>query len=131
MPVNSIPRSVGVQGAGVTGAPNCAAMSSAAASACWAAMPPCLTEKLVPSPAAYTPSRPSTRLCRSTEMNPSASHGRTREPSKGDHLVCLERAGRLKIELAVVDPLRQGVHPQSDPTVCEDVVKPAAGGRTE
>ena len=51
------------------------ATCSTTASACWAASPPCLMRPAVPSPAAYTRSRPSTRPCRSVSMNPRASHG--------------------------------------------------------
>ena len=45
----------------MTGAPACAAIDSATASACWAAIPPCLSGNVVMSPAAYTLISPSTR----------------------------------------------------------------------
>ena len=62
-PVSSIPRSTGRNGAGSIGAPCRAATCCATASACWSAMPPCLTGKSVASPAAYTPSGPRTPPC--------------------------------------------------------------------
>ena len=51
-PVSSSPRSTGRNGRGTSPAPVTAAIDSAAASACWAAMPPCFTENAVMSPAA-------------------------------------------------------------------------------
>ena len=56
-PVRSRPRSTGRNGRGSIAMPAAAAIDSAAASACWAAMPPCLTVNVVMSPAAYTSER--------------------------------------------------------------------------
>ena len=57
-PVRSSPRSTGRKGCGTSDAPASTAIASAAATACWAAIPPCLTGKLVMSPAANTASAP-------------------------------------------------------------------------
>ena len=51
-PIRSIPRTTGRNGCGSTATPICAATASAAASACWAASPPCLSGNAVTSPAA-------------------------------------------------------------------------------
>ena len=53
-PVRRSPRRTGRNGAGWSRKPASAAIDSAAASACCVAIPPCLTGKIVMSPAAYT-----------------------------------------------------------------------------
>ena len=60
-PASSSPRRMGRNGCGSISAPTDAAITSATASACWAASPPCLIGKAVASPAAKTPSRPASR----------------------------------------------------------------------
>ena len=49
-----MPRRTGRKGSGRTSAPSEKAIAAAAAPACWAARPPCLSGKAVPSPAAQT-----------------------------------------------------------------------------
>ena len=72
-PVRRRPRSTGRNGRGSISAPASAAIHSAAASACCAAIPPCLIGNAVMSPTAKTSSRPSTRPCSSTGTNPRPS----------------------------------------------------------
>ena len=72
---SSRPRSTGRNGLGVSAAPARAASTSATASACWAAMPPCLIGNETASPAAYTARRPRTAPCSVAGMKPSASLG--------------------------------------------------------
>ena len=60
---------------GSTLAPSAWAIVAAAASACCVARPPCLTGKVVASPAASTPSAPVTRPCASVGRKPCSSRG--------------------------------------------------------
>ena len=136
MPVSSIPRSVGRSGLGSTASPSCAAIASTAASACCAAMPPCLIGNVVASPAAYTSFSPVTRPCSSMGMKPCSSQGRpgTSWPSslgQRDHLLDLQRVARVEAQLAAVDPLRLHTGPERDAAVREQVAEHAAGRRPE
>ena len=62
-------------GRGISNAPASAAIVSAAASACWAASPPCLIGSVVASPAANTWGTPTTRALALISMKPSHRPG--------------------------------------------------------
>ena len=66
----------GLKAIGATGAPSSWAMRRATASACWQAIPPCLTGDEPASPTTKTSGRPATRPSTPARTKPCASHGR-------------------------------------------------------
>ena len=74
------PRSTGLSDVSAVAPPARAAITSATASACWVAMPPCLTGNVVASPATNTSGQPGTRPCSSAGMKPLESLGRPGRP---------------------------------------------------
>ena len=75
-PSHSQPRSTGSKGMGATGAPSSWEIRRATASACWQAIPPCLTAKEPASPTTKASGRPATRPSAPALMKPCGSQGR-------------------------------------------------------